>query len=127
LEQPLTIDFELRADGFWMVVQNISAVPLASFTAAFSLPIFGLPIRGNATGARIVVSDYELFTSCQYLVPGKKFEFFVENELIFFQINPAEFKIAISTIDASGQGAQYTIAHNLNIYTQLIQTTIINQ
>ena len=125
--QPLTIDFELRTDGFWIIVQNISNEPLSSFTAEFSLPILGLPIRGNAAGARTVVSGYELFTGCQYIVPGKRFEFFVENELIFFQINPAEFTIAVTTIDTNGLGAQYTIAHNLNIYKQLIQTTILNK
>jgi len=127
LAQPLTIDFELRADGFWIVVQNISSEPLASFTASFSLPVLGLPIRGNAAGARTIVSDYELFTACQYLVPGKKFEFFVENEHVFFQVNPAAFSIAVRTIDVNGFSNQYIIPHNLNIYKQLIQTTVINK
>jgi hypothetical protein len=125
LEQPLVIDFELRTDGFWIIAQNISTEPLMSFSAEFSKPILGLPLP-NPPGGRRVVSGYDLFINCQYLAPGKRFEFFVENDRVFFEINPAEFKISITTVNTSGQRSSYTIGHNLNIYRQLIQTAIVN-
>jgi len=86
-----------------------------------------MPIRGNPAGARTIISDYEIFKKCGYLAPGKRFELFVENDRVFFEINPSEFNIVISAADTNNQMHHYTISHNLKIYKQLIHTTIVNQ
>jgi len=81
-------------------------------------------VRGNPNGARSVISDYEVFSRCQYMVPGKKFEFFVENDRTFFKINASTITVNITAITASNVRSQYTIVHNLDIYKQLLHPVI---
>lgn len=136
MQQPIVIDFEFNSQGVWILVQNISAFPITSFTAVFSANIWGVPVNPavdpNASTTRIinnvptlfytnrkVVSSYSVFTACKYMPPGKRFLLYVENELVFNKINPPSVIIAVTCTDSEGKAYNYTITHNFDMYKQM--------
>ena len=108
------VDFVFEQGLFFIAVKNISEQPAYKVSVKFSHKISGLG------GARDV-SALPLFRNIEFLAPRKEITTFLDSSDSYFaRKQPTKVKVQISYLDAAGEKHNFAIAHDLEIYRDLV-------
>lgn len=108
------VDFVFDQGLFFVVVKNISEQPAYKVSVKFDHKIYGL-------GGAKEMSALPLFRNIEFLAPQKEIRTFLDgSDSYFARKQPTKVKAVISHRDAAGNKHTVTIAHDLEIYRELV-------
>ena len=111
---PIVVDFDIDAEMVFIIIKNISRVPLLNLKIKPSAPIWGLEGKTD-------ISKLSIFEEISYLAPSKEIKIFVDSYESFFR-NLKDWFISFTLRykDETGNVYKQKITHNLEIYSDLI-------
>jgi hypothetical protein len=104
---------ELERGFFFFVLENIGDEPAVKVVTKIGGKIIG-------PDGKKAINDLAIFRSLEFIPPGKEFRILVGSAAVYFSTKqPTKFTAVITYSDASKNGYNESIAHDLSIYGDL--------